>query len=61
MDLLLLSGSHHCQSLHFIDLVGNSQSRSDKLTQAVNELKIPVVDLIHPLLFISQNNTYKAY
>ncbi|AXY34337.1 hypothetical protein CEQ20_13585 [Yersinia pseudotuberculosis] len=61
MDLLKLSGGHHSQSLHFIDLIGNSQSRSDKLTQAANELKIPVVDLIHSLLFISQNNTSKTY
>ncbi|AYW86826.1 hypothetical protein DN756_03875 [Yersinia pseudotuberculosis] len=61
MNLLRLSGGHHCQSHHFIDLVGTPQSRSDKLIQAVNELKIPVVDLIHPLLFISQNNASKAY
>ncbi|MBO1555897.1 hypothetical protein GBM01_16270 [Yersinia pseudotuberculosis] len=61
MDLLKQSGGHHCQSLHFIDLVGNSQSRSEKLIQAVNELKIPVVDLMYPLLFISQNNASKTY
>ncbi|RYC19878.1 hypothetical protein EU971_20255 [Yersinia pseudotuberculosis] len=60
MDLLLLSGGHHCQSLHFIALVGNPQARSDKLTQTASKLKIPVVDLMPPLLFISQNNASKT-